>query len=361
MYNRDIFSLLFKWAQSTRKSDTKTETENYCTQILAIVLSHLLDEAIADRRSEAVRIINSLFAKRLGFSFAMSEKIAVKAQERKGRGRPDLILTTEDNDKLTMIEIKVDSPVNRQARVRLRGYKETLSKEKMPDKGLVLITRSGNEDTKNIIPPKQQISWSMVSEELHNALETLRKGGHTESAAIYLLENFYEFLKERGMAILKVEDRFDPMTVHNVTRLLEMLSGVCRELKIRTRQEPRLEVSGAVKQDESYLGYSNRKDGNYAIRIYPEKRVNLYFEIHEENEIRRLFPNRKDGELIPEIHKEAELWKSDGAIYVKLDLGDILSGEGVSGWDQSEGIKKFISGVKRNWERLKKSGSPKRS
>jgi hypothetical protein len=347
----NIFSLLFKWG------DSKSKSEDYYSKSLTFILSHLLNSAGDHYRRLAVDIMNRTFAKRLGFSFKFSNDISIEAHRKtKGGKIPDI--TIKAKNKLIYVEIKVDSPINGDALKRIKIYRERLSGQKdARNNGLILITKSGNEPVDSI--PLEQISWFTLSGELRYALNELKRNGITDSATIYyLLDKFYEFLKERDMAILKVEDNFDPTTIHNVTKLLSMLELVCKDKELRFSRKPWLAVESSTQAGESCLGYWNKKDGNYAICIYPETPVKCYFEIHEHDKIQRLFAGKSEEEanteLQKELHKDAALWREDSAIGVKLDLSSRgFFGQDVREADQVKIIKDFIKEIEDKWNQFK--------
>jgi len=349
----NIFSLLFKWG------DSKNKGEDYYSKSLTLILSRLLNSADDHYRLSAVNIMNHTFAEWLGFSFNISDDISIEAHRKTEEGKiPDI--TIEAKNKLIYVEIKVDSPIDGDALERIESYRKRLLVQKdARNNGLILITKSGNEPVDSI--PLEQISWFTVSGELRYALDELKRNDITDSATIYLLDKFYEFLKERGMAILKVEDNFDPTTIHNVTKLLRMLEFVCKDKELRFSRKPWFAVESSTQAGESCLGYWNKKDGNYAICIYSETPVSCYFEIHEHDEIQRLFASKSEEEanteLQKELHKDAALWREDSAIAVRLDLGSSsFSGEDVSELDQIRKVKTLIKEIREKWEQLKRTG-----
>lgn len=343
MIEENIFSLLFKCA--------RRQAENYFSKSFVLVLSHLLNSN-NNCKLAAIEILNETFAHRLAFHFGRTENISIESHVKTTKNNiPDI--TIQAADQLIYVEIKVDSPVDKEARRRIRNYLNDLETETRKN-GLILVTRSGNEDVGNLIPSEQQTSWFTISRALGRALKQLIRSEETQSLTVCLLEKFYDFLKERGMAILKVDNKFDSATVHNMTKLLQMLQEVSKS-KLGTNR-PWFEPGASTKDDQSYLGYSDRKDGNYAIRIYPEEDITkqLYFEIHERDEIERLFGDRGDMEPIPEIDQQAVLWKEDGVIGVTFNLDESFLGEGASGEHQRKMLEDFIDEMKTNWERIKK-------
>jgi len=346
----NIFSSLFRWGDSSSKE------EDYYSKNLALVLSHLLDSSDGDCRLAAIDILNNAFAKRLGFSFNNSDDIHIQAHKKwEDAGIPDITIQAEN--KLIYVEIKVSSPMDREALERVKNYRSELLTQEEADNGLILITKSGYESVDSI--PLEQIPWFSLSGELREALKNLKSNDKTESVAIYLLDKFYEFLKEGGMAILKVDNYFDPATIHNLTKLLTMLEFVCKKLEF-SKKKPWFEVGSSTQADYSSLGYWNKKDGNYAISIYSETPVSCYFEIHEPDEIKRVFAREQEvakEQVKTELGEEADLWEEEGCIGVKLDLGSgNFSGEDVSESDQVKIIEKFIKETMDKWKTLKKVG-----
>jgi len=340
----NVFSSLFKWGDSTSKE------EDYYSKNLALILSHLLDSPDGDCRLVAVDILNGAFAKKLGFSFYSSDDICIQAHKKwEDAGIPDI--TIQAGNKLIYIEIKVSSPMDGEALKRVENYRSKLSTQKEAENcGLILITRSGYESVGSI--SLEQISWFALSGELREALKKLKRNDKTESVAIYLLDKFYEFLKEGGMAILKVENNFDPATIYNLTKLFRMLDFVCKDKELKFSKSPLFAVESSTQAEDSWLGYQNKKDGNYAIGIYAEDPVSCYFEIRENDEIKRLFVEKGDGESIIDICEKAVLWKEDNTIGVKLDLDINFWGKDERG--QTETLQNFIKEIIGKWERLKK-------
>jgi len=366
MDDRNIFSLLFKWARSTKESDGKTQNENYCTQALTIVLSQLLNRSSEGCRLQAVGIIESLFAEHVGFSFENNDRIIVEAHKKTSGGIPDLTIQTENGEKLIYVEIKVDSPVDDSAEGRIRNYARALSENTQAiNKGLLLVTRSGHEPVTSIDRIRfAQISWFDVSGQLLHAWTELNQRENAGLSAIFLLGQFYDFLKEGGMAILKVDNNLQAATVYNVIKLLRMLEYVFndRELKICKRGRPWFEAEAMTEDEDSCLCYLNKKDGDYGVSIYAENPVGCYFEIRQSDEIRRLFPFCTEEELSAsrqriktQLDENAYLWvwNGDATIAVNLDLGFGLSGEGVTELDQVTRVRERIKHVRDRWEQLK--------
>jgi len=352
----NIFSSLFKWGDSTKKP------EDYYTKSLSLVLSHLLNSVREHYKIIALDILNSVFAIQLGFKFDIDENIVTKPhritkkETTKRSDIPDITIKTENDKKLILVEIKVDSRVDKEACYRLKKYNKRLSEnKKAKNKGLILVTKFGDARVDSIIPPKQQISWFTLSGVMRNACEKLQRSESTQSATTYLLETFCEFLKESDMTIEKVENNFDPTTLHNVSKLLRMLEVVCRDKELNFSKNPKFEANVDKQAEESWLGYSNR-DCTYAIGIYATNPAECHFEIHEGDEIKRLFANKQ--EVKTKLHKDAELWEWDRgiAIAVKLDLGSrSFSGQDVSEAVQASIVKNFIKEILEKWEKLKKT------
>jgi hypothetical protein len=348
MIEENIFSLLFKCA--------RRQAENYFSKSFALVLSHLLNSNNSCKLA-AIEILNEAFARPLDLHFSSTENISIDPHVKTPKkNEPDIII--EGEDKLIYVEIKVDSGVDKEARRRIRNYLNDLEKETRKN-GLILVTKSGDENVGDLIPNEQQISWFAISGVLGRTLKELKRSEDPQSPAVYLLEKFHQFLQESGMAILKVEKEFDSQTVYNVIKLLAMIKQVFKELQLCTKQGPRFVSYPYPKRDESCLGYCNSANGEYGVLIYSKDTTKLYFEIYEKNEIPRLFQDSEDSDYIPEIHPEAKLWKEWDTIAVDLDLRTICSEEDVD--KQREMLKDSINEIKRNWEKLKKKMSRKGS
>src|SRR4051812_15753375 len=120
----NLFLPLHKWA---RRQD-----ENFCTEVLAWVLKHLLE-----RQPEvAVRLLESLTDRFLVVPPEEALRINVDTQRRNVKGRTDLEIRWADC--LVVVEVKVESKLRKGQMKRYRGY---LRKSQVPRTLLLLLTR----------------------------------------------------------------------------------------------------------------------------------------------------------------------------------------------------------------------------
>ena len=373
MSEKNIFSLLFKWVKPQagayrRKQKSPKEKEKYCTEIVAILLSHLLNRDSKQHRQEAVDVINRLFAERVGFSFSLDDPIVVQAFRRIPEGIPDLTIMTQDKvDKLILIEIKVDSKVDDAARTRLKKYASYLSTHQGSN-GLILLSKYGNESVNDIIPRKQQVSWFQVSELLEAAFKKFQPepgtaNEHAASAGTYLLDQFCQFLKEESMSFERVTEEVKSSTLYSIMNLFSMLAAVCRHMGLLKKDTPTRAIY--PREQECFWGYKCNGRRGYHIGFYgsPErdKPLKLFLEVDAEKDIKRMFGD-DERRIKEELGDNAELWKLEGGkrvVAFSLDLDSAkFFDKGAA--QQGRVIQRFINDSMKKWQDAGRAHRPKR-
>ncbi|OGO23329.1 MAG: hypothetical protein A2Z28_04020 [Chloroflexi bacterium RBG_16_51_9] len=336
----NIFSSLIKWG------DAKSQEENYYSKSLTLVLSHLLKDERC--KFAAVNILNETFAKRLGFSFSTNEKIDIQSHKTNDNKRPDI--TIEAEDKLIYVEIKVSSPVNEEARERIRNYIKRLSdpKQKRTKNGVMLVTKFGDARVDSIILPKQQISWFTLSGVLRKALEELKRNEDTQSATVYLLKKFHEFLKEKNMSVERVDGTIDYLAMRDIYNLLTIVQRACKELKFTNLT---LDTGEDIDYGQFWVGYKCKREkqvhriGFWVSTV--KEPIHLCLEIEDEM-VKRFDEDELQDNL------GAEKWDDKTiAIYLDLDSKGFFTAETDAG-KQVQIVKEFVQETLKKWSVTKR-------
>ena len=344
----NIFLSLYKWG----KPRAKSEDEDYFSKSLALILERLLK----GNKRLGVQAINSFVSQPLGLSLDVTAGIKIKPQQTISetyKKRPDITVSTGNT--LIYVEVKVDSPVDREARKRLKKYFIQLERKKARGKikstGILLLTRSGHERTDSI--PLKQISWFDVTESLKSILEQVKCSTLSESAMSSLLEEFIDFLKENNMGICKVKDELDAEAIHNSINLLGVIRHACEDADLELSYHAMAEIATHDKSKESWIGYWCNK-GDCGIGIYPGELPKIYFEIHDSDSIERIF--KQDNKRVRTmLHPQASLWEDNTIVGVSLNLAkEGFFKDGITERQQVEIIKEFIEQILGKWRSLKK-------
>jgi hypothetical protein len=180
----NLFLRLHKWASR--------QDENYCTEALALVLSHLL----AGQPEVGVRLLSSLTEDFLVVPQDEAANVDIRTQVETTEGRPDLEITWTDF--LVVIEAKVESELHKG---QLEGYRVMLRESGRSHTRLVLLTRYPQTFDPPDEKPDLTIRWYQVAEWLDREI---RHGAITDPVARFLSKQFVDFLEERNMAIAQV-------------------------------------------------------------------------------------------------------------------------------------------------------------
>ena len=175
----NTFKRLHRWASG--------QDENFTTESLLTVLDRLLEKApIA-----GLALIQAIVGKEPGISLEDIPYLEIRTQSTYDSGRPDFEIIKRDDIHI-MVEVKVESPLGTK---QLSGYRKDLAKCTENNKHLALLTNYTKE-----IPPGEEADyysrWFNVGECLKEQLKTIDTNDHITH---YLIEQFVEFLKERGM------------------------------------------------------------------------------------------------------------------------------------------------------------------
>ncbi|SFI05228.1 PD-(D/E)XK nuclease family protein [Planctomicrobium piriforme] len=179
----NLLSVLHGWA--TRQD------ENFTTDAFAYLLRKLLlrEPAIG------IELVNWLTGDRLGLYPQDASGVSIRTQISTELGRPDLEIRTADA--LAYVEAKVESGLGDR---QLHRYLEELNRDSAVTKVLVLLTRYPEEIANEIRDQVVCRRWHQVAQ----ALEQIALPRIVDSVGAYLVEQYVEFLKERGMSIDQV-------------------------------------------------------------------------------------------------------------------------------------------------------------
>jgi len=155
------------------------------------------------------------------------------------------------------------------------------------------------------------------------------------------------------MSLEKVNSQIDALSAHSMISMLAMLEAVCKELKLAKK----LSVGRAQYREESWLGYKC-SGGKYSIGLWGDKNtkkpIQLYFEIHEKDRIRRIF--KSEEQVRNQFGDNAEFWEDEPAIGCKLNLKSAGFFEDESDEaEQTQIIKNFVKQTLKKWSEAKRA------
>jgi hypothetical protein len=174
--DKNLFHRLHKWAVR--------QDENFCTEVLALIVQHLLERHPA----VGVRLLSLLTKEVLVVPESEAAKVDIRTQAETTEGWADLEIRWTDC--LVVIEVKVESGVGKgqlqayRAFLRESGYARTL---------LVLLTRDPATLGADGEKPDLFLRWHQVAGWLD------RDGAITDPVACFLCEQFLGFLKAGSM------------------------------------------------------------------------------------------------------------------------------------------------------------------
>ncbi len=241
----NLFLRLHKWASR--------QDENFCTEALALVLSHLQtgQPAVCARLLEAVTE---------GFLVVPPDKVVeidVRTQVETTEGRPDLEIRWADC--LVVIEVKVESELRKG---QLEGYRVFLRESGRARTQLVLLTQYPQAFEPSDEKPDLTIRWHQVAEWLDREI---RHQAIADPVARFVSKQFVDFLEARSMTIAQVNWQMAE-GVRALRSLLNMLAAAAVACKVSAKRS----------SSWDYLGFN--LDRRYWVGVFLDAPTQLCFQ-----------------------------------------------------------------------------------
>ena len=181
MTDTNVFIGLGKWA--------KRQGENYSTELLAFLLSYLLQNDPHVGLPLLAYITDDFYPA----DDQHSLEVKISTQVRTEHGIPDIELRT--SDALSIIEVKTGSRLGKK---QLESYRNILTKSGPPNTQLVLLTKyvapGGTHE------PDHGLRWFQIAEKL----EDLASENEASAVSSFLVDQFLGYLRSRNMALVEV-------------------------------------------------------------------------------------------------------------------------------------------------------------
>ena len=211
---KNLFSVLSRYA-------TRQE-ENFLTETLVYLLNLILDRD----NDIGSNLLVQLCGNKLSAWLENTSTISITTQFTVIEGRPDVVVKV-DSDKLALIEVKHDSGLGEEQLERYYSHLSNLA----TDTQLVLLTRSKHSIQETTLDRNffHHVCWYEIS-------GWLSEIDIHDEIAIYMIEQFLEFLKEKGMNMEKVNWEYIqgvPAMVNLVNMIGTALSEVAPETSTR--------------------------------------------------------------------------------------------------------------------------------
>lgn len=210
MDNTNIFTSLEKYTG-----------ENFLTQCLAEVISHLLN--VESDRAIGIELLNKLCAVNALHSFRIEESITIVTQHAIDTSILDMRVSSTDKE--FYIEVKDMAAVDPD---QLKKYKAVLQSSSAPNTGLVLLTRVSVLDTDHQGIPNKCVLWS----EIHSCVEKLNCH---EPISTYLVRSLRTYLEDKGMSMNKVTWEYE-RGVLALNALMQMIDNAIVGISSRISQ-----------------------------------------------------------------------------------------------------------------------------
>lgn len=233
------------------------QDENFCTEVLAHLLRHLL----AEEPEAAVRFLEGLTGGFLQVGSANAREVAVQTQATLSEGTPDLKISTPSH--LALVEAKVESPVRPD---QMRRYRQVLSESGAASTALILLTRYPVILTEGSERPDAVIRWYHVAEWLEQESTRYR----FKPVSGFLVDQFLGFLGARNMVIEQVS-----WELTGGIRALRALTDMLREAAAYQK------LPAQPRAQSDYMGIklgTNLKRPDYYLGIYFDRPEVLVFE-----------------------------------------------------------------------------------
>lgn len=206
----NIFSILAKYSSR--------ESEDYLTEALVFLLTHLLEK----ERKTTVKILTRLRVKDEEFGFDPEQTIIISTQKTTEEGRPDIEIVAPNTR--IYIEVKDYAPLGYR---QIERYREGLKAYPERNKCIVLLTRFAvalEGDAK----PDKHVRWF----EVYNWLAEVEL---EDPVSEYLVRAFMAFMEEKQMSIRKVGWEYIN-GIPALTNLMNMVQVAIESLSLPTHQ-----------------------------------------------------------------------------------------------------------------------------
>ncbi len=208
--SNNLLVSLYKWASR--------QDENFLTEAFVHLLRHLLDtEPIA-----AATILNKLTNGVLNLLPQQAATVNVATQVSTSQGRPDIEIRTVDC--LVYVEVKVLAELGH---LQLKRYRELLCTSDFERTTLVLLTRR-LPDIPTDEQPDLAIQWHQIAVWLE---QELLEWNTQQESSFFLVNQFLNFLKARGMTVERVGWELVP-GVESMRNLLALMESALEAERI---------------------------------------------------------------------------------------------------------------------------------
>ncbi|MBN2465284.1 PD-(D/E)XK nuclease family protein [candidate division WOR-3 bacterium] len=225
------------------------QDENYVTEAFA----HLVATLLSREPQPALGFIGWLVGAEVGQGFVQAAGVEVVTQMQDEGNQPDIRMYA--GSAVAYVEVKVESGVDRD---QLRRYKEELDRVAQGPRALVLLTRHAVTEDSSGGHPNVCRRW-------HEVAERLEQLDVSDAVAAYLVGQFLEFLRERGMAVEHVD--------------VELAAGMRAATNLMKMAEAGLLACGARPQPlrgaTNHLGYYFNKKEAWAGIYWSEPTILL--------------------------------------------------------------------------------------
>ncbi len=167
------------------------QEENFLTESFVYLLNALLERDTILAKD----ILTKLCGNHCLVWFSTSDTIFITTQLTVDTGRPDIVITV-DNNKVAFVEVKHDSSLGWK---QLERYNSHLQNSQYTEKQLVLLTRSRHSIQQTTLEKEQfhHVCWYEISGWLSEAEAK-------DQVAQYLIVELLDFLKEKEMTMEKI-------------------------------------------------------------------------------------------------------------------------------------------------------------
>jgi PD-(D/E)XK nuclease superfamily len=202
------------------------QDENFTTEAFVHLLRHLQNY----EPRVACALFDFLTGEKLGFGTNDCSMLRVTTQWSFAGGTPDIVI--EGPEQFVIVEVKVESEPGE---TQLDRYRERLQLQQKKQKLLTLLSRYpvDSTETKKV---DVHIRWHGIGRLLNQRLSKV-----TEPISTMLINQFLEFLKERGMAMEKVGWEL----VRGVQALLSLM-GLLEEAMVSSKDMTKRERLGGT-------------------------------------------------------------------------------------------------------------------
>jgi hypothetical protein len=209
--NNNLLLALHKYAHQ--------QDENFTTEAFVHLLRHLR----SFEPGIACFLLDFLSGGQLRVTAEDCSELEISTQNSFMEGRPDILVASPAH--FVIIEVKVESEPGWD---QLDRYRELLATRAEPHKCLVLLSRYpvDPQDRKKV---DSWIQWHRVARVLAQAFEQTY-----ESTSKFLIDQFVQFLTERGMAMEKVGWELT-RGIQSMLSLMEMVGEAVRAARVREK------------------------------------------------------------------------------------------------------------------------------